>query len=172
MITLVLGGTRSGKSEVAESLAAGAADRVTYVATGSPSDAEMVARIAEHRARRPSGWTTVEATTDLADVLSTVEGRAVVDSLGSWVAAHADLAPDVAGLCRALTGRHADTIVVSEEVGLGVHPPTEAGRRFADALGELNRSVADIADDVLLVVAGRVLPLARADRHDRFASSD
>jgi adenosyl cobinamide kinase/adenosyl cobinamide phosphate guanylyltransferase len=172
MITLVLGGTRSGKSEVAESLTAGAADRATYVATGSPSDAEMAARIAEHRARRPSGWTTVEATTDLPDVLTTVEGRAVVDSLGSWVAAHADLAPDVAGLCRVLTGRDADTIVVSEEVGLGVHPPTEAGRRFADALGELNRSVADIADDVLLVVAGRVLPLARADRHDRLASSD
>jgi len=172
MITLVLGGTRSGKSEVAESLAARTVDRVTYVATGSPSDADMAARIAAHRARRPSGWTTVEATTDLADVLTTVQGRAVVDSLGSWVASHADLAPDGASLCRVLTRRDGDTIVVSEEVGLGVHAPTEAGRRFADALGELNRAVADIADEVLLVVAGRVLPLARADRHDRFASSD
>jgi adenosyl cobinamide kinase/adenosyl cobinamide phosphate guanylyltransferase len=172
MITLVLGGTRSGKSEVAESLAAGAVDRVTYVATGSPSDADMAARIAAHRARRPSGWATVEAPTDLPGVLTTLEGRAVVDSLGSWVAAHADLAPDVAGLCRVLSSRDADTIVVSEEVGLGVHAPTEAGRRFADALGDLNRAVADIADEVLLVVAGRVLPLARAARHDRFASSE
>jgi adenosyl cobinamide kinase/adenosyl cobinamide phosphate guanylyltransferase len=172
MITLVLGGTRSGKSEVAEALAGDGVDRVTYVATGSPSDGEMAARIAAHRARRPPGWATVEATTDLADVLTTVEGRAVVDSLGSWVAAHADLAPDVASLCRALAARDADTIVVSEEVGLAVHAPTEAGRRFADALGELNRAVADIADEVLLIVAGRVLPLARVDRHDRPASSD
>ena len=52
-------------------------------------------------------------------------------------------------------------MVVSEEVGLGVHPPTEVGRRFADALGSLNRAVADVADRVLLVVAGRVLPLDR-----------
>jgi nicotinate-nucleotide--dimethylbenzimidazole phosphoribosyltransferase len=172
MITLVLGGTRSGKSEVAESLAAGAADRVTYVATGSPSDADMAARIAAHRARRPTGWATLEATTDLLDVLATVDGPAVVDSLGAWVAAHADLAPDVAGLCRALAGRTADTIVVSEEVGLGVHAPTEAGRRFADALGGLNRAVAEIADGVLLVVAGRVLPLVQAEPQDRLASTD
>jgi adenosyl cobinamide kinase/adenosyl cobinamide phosphate guanylyltransferase len=172
MITLVLGGTRSGKSEVAELLAAGTADRVTYVATGTPSDADMATRIAAHRARRPTGWVTLEATTDLPRVLTTIDGTAVVDSLGSWVAAHADLAPDVAGLSRALATRAADTIVVSEEVGLGVHAPTEAGRRFADALGELNRAVADMADEVWLVVAGRVLPLGRAGRQDRLASPD
>jgi adenosyl cobinamide kinase/adenosyl cobinamide phosphate guanylyltransferase len=57
-------------------------------------------------------------------------------------------------------------------VGLGVHTPTEAGRRFADALGEINRAVADMADEVLLVVAGRVLPLARAERHNRHGSTD
>jgi adenosyl cobinamide kinase/adenosyl cobinamide phosphate guanylyltransferase len=170
MITLVLGGTRSGKSEVAESLAADAANaagangRVTYVATGSPSDADMAARIAAHRARRPAGWATVEAT-DLPDALAAVTGPAIVDSLGSWVAAHPDLRPDAARLCRALGGRTADTIVVSEEVGLGVHAPTEAGRRFADALGVLNRAVAEISDDVLLVVAGRVVRLARIERH-------
>lgn len=172
MITLVLGGTRSGKSEVAESLATGAIDGVTYVATGSPSDADMAARIAAHRARRPSGWETVEATTDLPRVLTAVEGTAVVDSLGSWVAAHADLAPDAAGLCRVLAGRNADTIVVSEEVGLGVHATTQPGRRFADTLGELNRAVADIADEVLLVVAGRVLPLPRAAGDDGSAPSE
>jgi adenosyl cobinamide kinase/adenosyl cobinamide phosphate guanylyltransferase len=171
-ITLVLGGTRSGKSEVAESLAADAAEGVTYVATGSPSDPDMAERIAAHRARRPAGWATVEATTDLPDVLAAVDGPAIVDSLGTWVAAHADLRPDAAGLCRSLGGRPADTIVVSEEVGLGVHAPTEAGRRFADALGELNRAVAEIADDVLLVVAGRVLPLARLERHGAPASTD
>src|SRR3712207_9219476 len=64
-------------------------------------------------------------------------------------------------LCRALTDRGGDTVVVSEEVGLGVHPPTSAGRRFSDALGALNQSVAAVADRVLLVVAGRVLALDR-----------
>jgi len=58
-----------------------------------------------------------------------------------------------------LAGRGADTVVVSEEVGLGVHPASEAGRRFRDALGELNQSVAAVADEVLLVVAGRTLRL-------------
>jgi adenosyl cobinamide kinase/adenosyl cobinamide phosphate guanylyltransferase len=172
MITLVLGGTRSGKSEVAESLAAGIAERVTYVATGSPSDADMAARIAAHRARRPAGWATVEAAVDLPDVLAAADGPAIVDSLGTWVAAHADLAPDVTGLCRALGARVADTIVVSEEVGLGVHPPTAAGRRFADALGDVNRAVAEVSDEVLLVVAGRVLPLARPAPQGRLESTD
>jgi adenosyl cobinamide kinase/adenosyl cobinamide phosphate guanylyltransferase len=171
-ITLVLGGTRSGKSEVAESLAAGVGGRVTYVATGSPSDADMAARIAAHRARRPASWTTLDAGSDLPRMLAAVDGTAVVDSLGAWVAAHGDLAPDAADLCRALVGRAADTIVVSEEVGLGVHAATAAGRRFADALGELNRAVAEVADEVLLVVAGRVLPLSRPGRRGPLEPTD
>jgi adenosyl cobinamide kinase/adenosyl cobinamide phosphate guanylyltransferase len=132
----------------------------------------MAARIAAHRARRPAGWATVEAAVDLPDVLAAADGPAIVDSLGTWVAAHADLAPDVTGLCRALGARVADTIVVSEEVGLGVHAPTAAGRRFADALGELNRAVAEVSDEVLLVVAGRVLPLSRPAPQGRLESTD
>jgi adenosyl cobinamide kinase/adenosyl cobinamide phosphate guanylyltransferase len=163
MITLVLGGTRSGKSEVAEALAAGRPAPVTYVATGTATDAGMAERIAAHRQRRPEAWSTVEAGADLPGVLAGLAGSVVVDSLGTWVAASSDLAPDVPALCRALRDRPGDTIVVSEEVGLGVHPPTEVGRRFADALGTLNRAVADVADRVLLVVAGRVLPLDRAE---------
>lgn len=167
MITLVLGGTRSGKSEVAEALAAGAPGPVTYVATAQVTDDEMAARVAHHRARRPPAWTTVEAGAgaDLPAVLGDLAGAALVDSLGTWVAGHSDLAPDAEALCAALRARaesaSGDTIIVSEEVGLGVHPPTAVGRRFADVLGALNRAVADEADQVLLVVAGRVLPLAR-----------
>src|SRR5918995_5420630 len=121
----------------------------------------MAARIATHRARRPPDWATVEAGTDLPTVLATIDGAALVDSLGAWVAAQSDLSVDGHSLCQALVERSADTIVVSEEVGLGVHAPTEVGRRYTDLLGDLNRAVADIADEVLLVVAGRVLPLAR-----------
>ena len=165
MITLVLGGTRSGKSEVAEALAAVAPPPVTYVATGVATDPDMAARIAAHRARRPPAWATVEADAGapLPEVLGGLDGTVLVDSLGTWVAGFPDLAPDTAGLERALRARaeRGDTFVVSEEVGLGVHAPTAPGRRFADSLGTLNRTVADLADDVLLVVAGRVLPLSR-----------
>jgi adenosylcobinamide kinase / adenosylcobinamide-phosphate guanylyltransferase len=161
VITLVLGGTRSGKSELGERIAASWQRPVTYVATGRVTDDDMAERIARHRRRRPDDWATVEAGTDLPAVLVSVEGAALVDSLGTWVAGFPDLRPDVPGLCAALAERTADTVVVSEEVGLGVHPVTELGRRFADAVGELNRAVADVAGEVLLVVAGRVLPLSR-----------
>lgn len=158
MITLVLGGTRSGKSAVAEALVSGLGDDVTYLATGVVTDDDMAARVARHRARRPATWTTVEPGADLAGALAErPEGPVLVDSLGTWLASTP--APDGAALCSALRARRGPTILVSEEVGLGVHPVTEAGRRFADALGTLNREVADIADSVLLVVAGRVLPL-------------
>jgi adenosylcobinamide kinase/adenosylcobinamide-phosphate guanylyltransferase len=88
----------------------------------------------------------------------------LVDALGTWVAAHADLAVDVDELLAVLRARDGDTVLVSDEVGLGVHPSTEIGRRFRDVLGDVNAAVAEHADDVLLVVAGRVLPLARFNR--------
>lgn len=159
MITLVLGGSRSGKSDVAERLAAMGSAGVTYVATGSPTDPEMAARIAAHRLRRPTAWKTVEAGADLATAIENATGTVLVDALGTWVAAHHDFAVDVAGLAQALRGRDGDTIVVSDEVGMGVHPSTDVGRHFRDALGEVNRAVAGLSDRVLLVVAGRVLPL-------------
>jgi nicotinate-nucleotide--dimethylbenzimidazole phosphoribosyltransferase len=182
VITLVLGGTRSGKSEVAEAIAARSAAPVTYVAThvlaaadgggaagpgAAPADADMAARVAAHRARRPDAWATVEAGPDLPAVVAGLGGTVLVDSLGTWVAAVPGLAPDAAALCDALRAREragaGDTVVVSEEVGLGVHPPTEVGRRFADALGALNRAVAAVADRALLVVAGRALRLDPVD---------
>lgn len=160
MITLVLGGARSGKSEVAERLAGGGA--VVYLATGTATDPDMAARIDDHRARRPPHWCTVECGADLVAALRAhPDGTALVDALGTWLAAAPGFDADVAGLVAALRDRPGDTVVVSEEVGMGVHPSTEAGRRFRDALGALNRAVADVADRVLLVVAGRVLPLEK-----------
>lgn len=158
---LVLGGTRSGKSDVGEALAAAAGPPVTYLATGTATDGDMAARIAAHRRRRPASWTTREVGGHLAGALAEVEGTVLVDALGTWLVQHADFDADVDGLCAALTARAGTTIVVSDEVGLGVHPSTELGRRFRDALGVANRAVADRADRVLLVVAGRVLDLPR-----------
>ena len=168
MIVLVLGGTRSGKSEVAERLASSLPRPVTYVATGLATDASMANRIAAHRARRPQDWSTSEAGADLvAALLDLPSGTVLVDSLGTWVAAHDELAVDTGALLDALSRRGGDTVVVSEEVGLSIHAPTELGRRFVDALGEVNRAVADVADEVLLVIAGRVLPLDRCPQFER-----
>jgi adenosylcobinamide kinase / adenosylcobinamide-phosphate guanylyltransferase len=153
-VTLVLGGARSGKSAFAERRAGSGS--VTYVATGDAAD--MPERVAAHRARRPSSWTTVEVI-DLVAVLSATTGTVLVDSLTTWLARAARFEVDVDGLCRALSSRAGDTVVVSDEVGLGVHPSTEVGRAFRDALGLVNQTVAAVADEVLLVVAGRALVL-------------
>lgn len=157
----MLGGARSGKSEAAEALAATGGCPVTYVATGSPSDPLMAARIAEHTARRPAGWHTVEVGPggDLAGTLAGLTGPILLDSLGTWLAGSPGFVVGRLLLASTLADRSEDTVVVSEEVGLGVHPLSEAGRQFRDALGQLNRAVADVADRVLLVVAGRALHL-------------
>lgn len=165
MITLVLGGASSGKSRVAEEIAGSSGGVVTYLATAvpAPGDADHTARIAAHMARRPADWATVECTTgaDLAHHLRRIDGVALVDSLGSWITLEPgfDVGSETGDLLAALAERDGPTVLVSEEVGLAVHPPSEAGRRYTEALGELNQRVAAVADRVLLVVAGRVLEL-------------
>ena len=162
MITLVLGGVRSGKSEVAERLAGPGPG--TYLATGlvAPGDDDFADRVARHRARRPASWATVDEPYAVPEVLAHLEGVVLLDALGTWIAN--DLEADIDSLVKALVHRPGDTIVVSEEVGLGVHPVSEVGRLFADRLGEANRRVAEVADRCLLVVAGRVIDLP-AGRH-------
>jgi adenosyl cobinamide kinase/adenosyl cobinamide phosphate guanylyltransferase len=169
MIVLLLGGTRSGKSEVAErraaALAADLGATVTYLATAiDEGDPDLAARIRAHRERRPPTWRTLDAGADPAGALRSARSDDVVlvDSLGPWAATQLDGGLDVEPVLAALRARVAPVVVVSDEVGLGVHPSTEAGRRFRDLIGELNRAIADAADEVVLVVAGRVLPLERA----------
>ncbi|HEU5084396.1 MAG TPA: bifunctional adenosylcobinamide kinase/adenosylcobinamide-phosphate guanylyltransferase [Acidimicrobiales bacterium] len=166
MIVLVLGGTRSGKSAVAEAMAArlaGTGGEVTYVATArlDPSDADHAARIDAHRRRRPEHWTTVECAEPgaLPPALRDADGVVLLDSLGTWVAGHPDLDPDPVPLVDALRARSGTTVVVSEEVGLALHATTDVGRRFVDALGEVNRAVSAVADHAVLVVAGRAIEL-------------
>jgi len=161
VITLVLGGAASGKSEFAERLAARAGEPVTYLATwpADPTDTDMMARVARHRARRPASWRLVEPGPDLAAVVAGLRGTVLLDGLGTWVAASEGFAADGPALVSALVGREGHTVVVSDEVGLGVHPSTEAGRRFRDALGAVNKAVSAAAGAVWLVVAGRVAPV-------------
>lgn len=163
MIVLVIGGTRSGKSEVAERIAAQLGEPVTFVATATVTDPDMAARVEVHRARRPATWRTVECGADLPAAVAEIDGPALIDSIGAWVARAEDLRVDTEGLVAALASRRAPTVLVAEEVGLSVHAPSEVGRRFTDALGDVNRAVAAVADRVFLVVAGCVLSLPPAD---------
>ena len=158
-LTLVLGGARSGKSRHAEALVTGHAPPWIYIATAQAFDAEMRARIGEHRARRVSGWRTVEAPLDLAGALDQAGDLPVlVDCLTLWLTnlmlLEQDLPACMAAFERALARRTAPTVVVSNEVGLGIVPDNALARAFRDHAGLLNQRIAARADRVLFMVAG------------------
>ncbi len=163
-LVLVLGGARSGKSRQAEALVESWPAPWTYVATAEAFDAEMTARIAEHRARRPEGWVTLEAPRDLPGVLGGVPPvrPVLVDCLTLWLSnlllAERDLAAEGERLAAVLAQRSGPVVLVSNEVGSGIVPETPLGRRFRDAQGRLNQRMAAAADRVVLVVAG--IPVA------------
>ena len=162
-LTLVLGGARSGKSRMAEALTTRHAAPWAYLATAQAFDDEMRARIAGHRDRRGPGWETVEVPLDLAAALRGAGGRPVlVDCLTLWLTnlmlgGH-DIPAAVAALEDALADRAAPTVLVANEVGLGIVPENALARRFRDEAGRLNQRLAARAGTVLFVVAG--LPLA------------
>jgi len=163
-ITLILGGARSGKSRHAERLVEGAAECGTYCATAEPGDAEMVERIAAHRARRGAFWRTVEVPLALPEAIR-AENRAarpvLVDCLTLWLTnamlAGREIEGEVAALVAALRDAVGPVVLVANEVGLGIVPETPLGRRFRDAAGRLNQEIAALADRVVFMAAG--LPL-------------
>lgn len=165
-LTVVLGGARSGKSALAVAAAEAQARPVVFVATGEAGDDEMAERIAAHRADRPVGWSTVEEPVDLARAVGRCPAGAfvIVDCLTLWVANVLDRdgeevvaeAAAVAALC---ARRPAPVVVVSNEVGSGIVPADPATRRYRDLLGRVNCTFAAAADQAVLAVAGRVVPL-------------
>jgi len=169
--TLVLGGVRSGKSSWAEGQLADY-PVVDYLATAAErDDADWAQRIAAHRARRPERWRTVQSL-DVATALIAPSVPVLVEDLGNWLARTIDstggwngelaglrsAADDLVSAWRDCPGR---VVLVSNEVGSGVHPETRSGRIFADELGRLNTALAAGADEVVLVVAGLPLWLRR-----------
>jgi adenosylcobinamide kinase/adenosylcobinamide-phosphate guanylyltransferase len=163
---LVLGGARSGKSRHAESLADNHAGERVYIATAEPGDEEMRLRIAEHRRRRGREWRTIEEPVALAGVLEracTESSFVLVDCLTLWLSnlmmRSIDAGNETKELCR-IVPRLAGTLVfVSNEVGLGIVPENELGRRFRDHAGLLNQRVAAVCEDVVVMVAGIALKL-------------
>lgn len=178
-LTLVIGGTRSGKSRRAEELARATGLPVRYVATGDGRDPLMAERIRLHAARRPATWEVVEAGDALADGVAAGAGRCVLlDGLGPWIAGmlhragvfddpgpaslaavQARVIDEVSGLATVSARGDGAVIVVAEEAGLGVLPGDAASRAWVDLLGESTQLIADHAGRVELVVAGRATAL-------------
>jgi adenosyl cobinamide kinase/adenosyl cobinamide phosphate guanylyltransferase len=158
VLTLVLGGARSGKSTRALSLAKG---RVLFVATAEALDEEMAARVAAHQAERPAEWDTLEEPRQIARALR-ARGNdydsIIIDCLTLWVGnliEHGGTPAEwVTPLLAAYHANKADWVVISNEVGLGIVPDNPLARRYRDALGVVNQLVAEAADRVTLMVAG------------------
>lgn len=161
---LVLGGARSGKSRFAVEQARGIGGSTAFVATARALDADMAGRIARHRAERPPGWTTIEEPYDVVSACRravSAHDLLVIDCVTIWIANLMDRGDDDAAvlaraddLAKLIRERVVSTIIVSNEVGEGVHPPTEVGRRYRDLLGFANQRLAAAADRVTLMVAG------------------
>ncbi|MFM8239889.1 MAG: bifunctional adenosylcobinamide kinase/adenosylcobinamide-phosphate guanylyltransferase, partial [Actinomycetota bacterium] len=179
--TLLLGGARSGKSAEAERRARSFVD-VVYAATAAPrpADSEWAERVAHHRARRPSSWTTVEGHASLADTLlgATPSQAVVVDCLTLWLTGVLDDAAQGADwdtiersrltaaaetaskdLIDALSACRATVLLVSNELGMGVVPMSASSRLFVDLLGRLHQQVGAVCDETVLMVAGRPLAI-------------
>jgi adenosylcobinamide kinase / adenosylcobinamide-phosphate guanylyltransferase len=162
-LTLVTGGARSGKSRYGEGLITALPPPWIYLATAEAGDAEMAARIAEHRKRRPAGWTIIEAPHDLAGAFSRINGTTpmLVDCLTLWLSnrllADADIEKETEALAGVVALHTGPVVLVTNEVGSGIVPDNALARRFRDAQGRLNQRIAALADRVVLVVAG--LPL-------------
>ncbi len=180
-LILILGGSRSGKSEFAEKIAADTNKRVVYIATASICDDEMAERVRLHQERRPGNWVTVEEEIDVLGVLGKYgQGDVLLlDCATVWITnllldqQHSDLKTasvknekhileQVARMPEAVENG-ADLIVVSSEVGLGLIPEYPLGRVFRDLAGKANQLLASKADSVFLLVAGLPMEI-KSDR--------
>lgn len=163
MLELILGGARSGKSRLAEQLAADSGLAVTYIATSQALDGEMSARIRQHRERRPADWALVEEPLELARVLhesASAERCLLVDCLTLWLTNLLMLEDDARlfaerqALLDCLAELPGRIILVSNESGLGVVPMGELTRRYVDESGWLHQAIAERCQRVVFTVAG------------------
>ena len=158
-VTLILGGARSGKSRHGEALIGACPPPWIYIATAEAWDEEMAERIALHRARRDARWRTLESPLRLPVALAEAADMPVlVDCLTLWLTnlmlGERDVAAATEALLAVLAARVAPTVLVANEVGLGIVPEHRLGRDFRDAAGVLHQRLAARADRVLFMVAG------------------
>ena len=168
MLQLILGGARSGKSRLAERLAADTGLPVMYIATSQPQDAELNARVALHRQRRPVAWGLIEEPLALAQVLrdnAAPDRCLLIDCLTLWLTNllllddPQRLVAEREALLEQVAGWPGELIFVSNETGLGVVPLGELTRRYVDEAGWLHQALAERCQRVVLTVAGLPLTL-------------
>ena len=171
-LNLILGGARSGKSSYAEKIAQQSGLPVTYIATAQVYDEEFGNRVAQHQARRPATWKTIESPHYLTRTL-TQEAAAnqclIVDCLTLWLAQcicpecapieGIDWQTERTRLLSALPDLPGEIILVSNEVGMGIVPLGEINRQFQDEAGRLNQAIAALCDEVVFMAAGLPLKL-------------
>lgn len=177
MVTLVIGGARSGKSRFAQSLGA-SSRRAFYIATARPEDTEMEARIATHRQQRPAHWCTIEAPLAIARAVERRRADCdflLLDCLTVWLSnfcwEHRDKPEreiETAAIMEvgrvASPAAEAHVVLVTNEVGCALVPDTRLGRFFRDLQGRINQEAARLADQVFLVVAGIPVPIKQPER--------
>jgi adenosylcobinamide kinase / adenosylcobinamide-phosphate guanylyltransferase len=168
MLQLILGGARSGKSRLAEKLAAETGLPVTYIATSQPLDGEMNTRVAQHRARRPTEWALVEEPLALSRVLrenAAPQRCLLIDCLTLWLTNLLmledanQLVAEREALLDCVAALPGEIIFVSNETGMGVVPLGELTRRYVDEAGWLHQALAERCQRVVLTVAGLPLTL-------------
>jgi adenosylcobinamide kinase/adenosylcobinamide-phosphate guanylyltransferase len=171
-ITLVGGGTRSGKSRFAVELGVRLGSRRAFIATATGSDDEIRARIDRHRQDRGDAFETIEEPIALVDVLARIDGYdvVVVDCVTHWVSnlllrklSRGEILAEVDRLSAVLEQRRFEAILVTNEVGMSIHPATELGRAFVDVVGFAHQRLSRVADNVYLAVLGivtEIRPLA------------
>lgn len=171
--TFLLGGARSGKSSLAVRLATAVGAPVVVVATADGRDDEMAKRIRAHRASRPAAWETVEAPLGLLETIRGIHDDAcvILDCLTLWVsnaleagASEDEIDGEAREIASVLARRSGPSVIVSNEVGLGIVPANELARTYRDVLGRVNASFAEQASRSYFVLAGRGLPLEEVTR--------
>ena len=172
--TLIIGGARSGKSGFAQELALKLGEPVLFVATATAGDEEMAQRIEQHQRSRPSAWSTLEVTTHIGSQIPGKLGKAgvvIVDCItllmgnifnqysrqGEQIDAvlvEKEVTAEVNGLIDCIKQTNARFIIVTNEVGTGLVPPSKVARLYRDLLGKANQMLAEVSDEVYLMVAG------------------
>jgi|TARA_B110000438_G_scaffold25548_1_gene23969 adenosyl cobinamide kinase/adenosyl cobinamide phosphate guanylyltransferase len=172
-LTFLTGGARSGKSRLAQEIASGSESPVSFLATAEALDEDMAKRIAQHQNERPVDWLTKEAPIEINNELLNIDKNHVViiDCLTLWVSnlLSAEFSSDEilrksSEVITTIVNRNAATIVVSNEVGLGIVPGNELSRAYRDVLGSVNQFFASNSNQSFLIVAGLFLPLQNPER--------
>ncbi len=182
IITLLIGGAGSGKSHFAQELALKLGGAVLFVATAVAGDEEMRQRIDKHRSKRPPTWSTLEVTTEVGkNILQKIGDAQVVivdcitllaNNISSQYSEQGEqidapliekrLNAEIEELIECTRQLDAHFIIVTNEVGLGVVPPSRLGRLYRDLLAGANQKLAEAADEVYLMVAGLTVPIKPA----------